>query len=322
MNKLVSILIPCYNEEASLPKLYEEINKLMDSETSYNWELLFVNDGSQDRTIDIIKELYAKDSRISYIDLSRNFGKENAMLAGFDHVKGDCMVIMDADLQDPPSLIPEMLKYWEEGYDDVYAKRNSRGKESWLRRQFSLLFYSILDHSTRYEVLRNVGDFRLLDKKCIDALKQLRESERYTKGLFCWIGYRKKEIIFDRGNRVAGQSNWGYHALFNLAIEGITGFTTAPLRFATFVGLIIAIWALGYMGWIIAKVLIWGDPVQGYPTIMTVMLFLGAMQLIAIGILGEYIARIFNEAKNRPTYLINEYQSSVSQHTIDNTTQQ
>ena len=145
MNKLVSILIPCYNEEASLPKLYEEVNKLMDSETSYNWELLFVNDGSQDRTIDIIKELYAKDSRISYIDLSRNFGKENAMLAGFDHVKGDCMVIMDADLQDPPSLIPEMLKYWEEGYDDVYAKRNSRGKESWLRRQFSLLFYSILD---------------------------------------------------------------------------------------------------------------------------------------------------------------------------------
>jgi glycosyltransferase involved in cell wall biosynthesis len=294
----------------------------MDSETSYNWELLFVNDGSQDRTIDIIKELYAKDSRISYIDLSRNFGKENAMLAGFDHVKGDCMVIMDADLQDPPSLIPEMLKYWEEGYDDVYAKRNSRGKESWLRRQFSLLFYSILDHSTRYEVLRNVGDFRLLDRKCIDALKQLRESERYTKGLFCWIGYRKKEIIFDRGNRVAGQSNWGYHALFNLAIEGITGFTTAPLRFATFIGLIIAIWALGYMGWIIAKVFIWGDPVQGYPTIMTVMLFLGAMQLIAIGILGEYIARIFNEAKNRPTYLINEYQSSVSQHTIDNTTQQ
>ena len=248
MNKLVSILIPCYNEEASLPKLYEEVNKLMDSETSYNWELLFVNDGSQDRTIDIIKELYAKDSRISYIDLSRNFGKENAMLAGFDHVKGDCMVIMDADLQDPPSLIPEMLKYWEEGYDDVYAKRNSRGKESWLRRQFSLLFYSILDHSTRYEVLRNVGDFRLLDRKCIDALKQLRESERYTKGLFCWIGYRKKEIIFDRGNRVAGQSNWGYHALFNLAIEGITGFTTAPLRFATFIGLIIAIWALGYMG--------------------------------------------------------------------------
>ena len=307
MKKLVSILVPCYNEEASLPKLYEEVSKLMDAENNYDWELFFVNDGSRDKTIDIIKELYEKDHRISYVDLARNFGKENAMLAGFDYVKGDCMVIMDADLQDPPSLIPDMLKYWEEGYDDVYAKRNSRGKESWLRRKLSMLFYSILDHSTRYEVLRNVGDFRLLDRKCINALKQLRENERYTKGLFCWIGYKKKEIMFDRGDRLAGQSNWGYHALFNLAIEGITSFTTAPLRIATFIGLIVAVWALGYMGWIIAKVLIWGDPVQGYPTIMTVMLFLGAIQLISIGILGEYIARIFNESKGRPTYLINEY---------------
>ena len=308
MKKLVSLLVPCYNEEASLPKLYEEIHRLMEAESSYDWEVLFVNDGSRDNTIGIIKELYDKDRRVAYVDLSRNFGKENAMLAGFDYVKGDCMVILDADLQDPPSLIPEMLKYWEEGYDDVYAKRNSRGKESWLRRKLSMLFYYILDHSTRYEVLRNVGDFRLLDRKCIDALKELLENERYTKGLFCWIGYKKKEITFDRGNRIAGQSNWGYNALFNLAIEGITSFTTAPLRIATFVGLIVAIWALGYMAWIIAKVLIWGDPVQGYPTIMTVMLFLGAMQLIAIGILGEYIARIFNESKNRPTYLVNEYQ--------------
>ena len=307
MKKIVSILVPCYNEEASVPKLYEEVSKLMDSENNYEWELFFINDGSRDKTINIIKELYETDHRISYVDLARNFGKENAMLAGFDYVKGDCMVIMDADLQDPPSLVPDMLKYWEEGYDDVYAKRNSRGKESWLRRKLSMLFYTILDHSTRYEILRNVGDFRLLDRKCINALKQLRENERYTKGLFCWIGYKKKEIMFDRGDRVAGQSNWGYHALFNLAIEGITSFTTAPLRIATFIGLIVAIWALGYMGWIIAKVLIWGDPVQGYPTIMTVMLFLGAIQLISIGILGEYIARIFNESKGRPTYLINEY---------------
>ncbi len=172
-----------------------------------------------------------------------------------------------------------------------------------------MLFYSFLDHSTNYEVLRNVGDFRLLDRKCIEALKQLRENERYTKGLFCWIGYKKKEILFDRRDRVAGKSNWGYNALFNLAVDGITSFTTAPLRIATFVGLIVAIWALCYMGWIIAKVLIWGDPVQGYPTIMTVMLFLGAIQLIAIGILGEYIAKIFNEAKKRPTYLINEFKS-------------
>lgn len=307
MKKIVSILVPCYNEEASLPLFYEEVCKVITECVSYEWELFFVNDGSKDRTLDIIKDLYEKDTRISYIDLSRNFGKENAMLAGFDNVKGDCLVIMDADLQDPPSLLPSMLKYWEEGYQDVYAKRMSRGTESWLRRSMSMLFYKILDKSTRYEMLQNVGDFRLLDRKCINALKDLRESERYTKGLFCWIGYKKKQIDFDRGNRIAGQSNWGYKALFNLAIEGIVSFTTAPLRVATIVGLLVAIWALLYMVWIITKVFIWGDPVAGYPTIMTVMLFLGAVQLIAIGILGEYIGRIFNEAKNRPTYIVNEF---------------
>lgn len=307
MKKLVSILVPCFNEEASLPRLYDEVKKIMDLLTNYEWELFFVNDGSSDHTLSIISDIYAKDPRISYLDLARNFGKEKAMLAGFDYIKGDCTIILDADLQDPPSLIPDMLSYWEEGYHDVYAKRNNRGKESWLRNKLSLLFYYILDKSTRYEVLQNVGDFRLLDRKCIEALKQLRENERYTKGLFCWIGFKKKEIIFDRGDRVAGQSNWGYKALFNLAVEGITSFTTAPLRIATLIGILVAVWALCYMAWIILKVLVWGDPVAGYPTIMTVMLFLGAIQLIAIGILGEYVARIFNETKNRPTYLINEY---------------
>lgn len=307
MKKLVSILVPCFNEEASLPRLYDEVKKIMDLLTNYEWELFFVNDGSIDHTLSVISDIYVKDPRISYLDLARNFGKEKAMLAGFDYIKGDCAIILDADLQDPPSLIPDMLSYWEEGYHDVYAKRNNRGKESWLRNKLSLLFYYILDKSTRYEVLKNVGDFRLLDRKCIDALKQLRENERYTKGLFCWIGFKKKEIIFDRGDRVAGQSNWGYKALFNLAVEGITSFTTAPLRIATLIGLLVAVWALCYMAWIILKVLVWGDPVAGYPTIMTVMLFLGAIQLIAIGILGEYVARIFNETKNRPTYIINEY---------------
>lgn len=307
--KVVSILVPCYNEEASLPMFYKEIRKIIDAVKTYEWELLFVNDGSRDQTQMLISQFYEEDRCVSYVNLSRNFGKENAMLAGFDHVKGDCVIIMDADLQDPPSLIPEMLSYWEQGYQDVYAKRNSRGEESWMRRKLSMLFYYILDKSTRYEVLQNVGDFRLLDRKCIDALTRLRENERYTKGLFCWIGYKKKEILFDRGDRVAGQSNWGYPALFNLAVEGITSFTTTPLRIATVVGLIVAIWALSYMAWIILKVLLWGDPVAGYPTLMTVMLFLGATQLIAIGILGEYIGRIFNESKNRPTYLISDYKN-------------
>lgn len=302
-------MVPCFNEENALPSFYAEAKRIMDAELDYDWELLFINDGSRDDTLKIIRGLYEKDNRISYIDLSRNFGKERAMMAGFDYVKGDCAVIMDADLQDPPSLIPEMLDYWEDGYQDIYAKRSSRGKESWLRKKLSMLFYFILDKSTRYDVLQNVGDFRLLDRKCIDALNHLRENERYTKGLFCWIGYKKKEILFERGNRVAGQSNWGYKALFNLAIEGITSFTTAPLRIATVIGLIVAIWSLFYMLWIILKVLLWGDPVAGYPTIMTVMLFLGAVQLLSIGILGEYIGRIFNETKDRPVYLINEYKS-------------
>ncbi len=312
MRKLISLLVPCYNEELSLRKFYMEVIDVINSIDKYDWEILFINDGSKDRTLEVIKEFYEKDKRISYIDLARNFGKESAMLAGFDYVKGNSVIIMDADLQDPPTLIPQMLDLWEEGYQDVYAKRKSRGKESWLRKKMSLAFYYILDKSTRYEILQNVGDFRLLDRKCIDALKQLRENERYTKGLFCWIGYRKKEILFDRGNRIAGQSNWGFGALFNLAIEGITSFTTTPLRIATFVGIIVAVWALGYMAWIIFKVFMWGDPVAGYPTIMTVMLFLGAVQLIAIGILGEYIGRIFNETKNRPTYLINEYKERMS----------
>ena len=215
--------------------------------------------------------------------------------------------MLTADLQDPPSLIPQMIQYWEEGYEDVYAKRNNRGKESWLRKKFSLLFYAILQKSTRFEVLKNVGDFRLLDRSCIEALKKLRETERYTKGMFCWIGYRKKEIVFDRGDRAAGQSNWNFFSLFNLAIEGITSFTTTPLRFASVFGFIIAFFAFILMIYYLVKTIIWGDDIQGFPTLITVILFLGGVQLLSIGILGEYLGRIFNETKNRPVYIAREY---------------
>lgn len=305
--KKISILIPCYNEEQTLPLLYPELKKLMDENCNYEWEILFVNDGSTDETLNIIKNLRATDTHVSYLNLSRNFGKESAMLAGFDYATGDCMVIMDADLQDPPSLIPNMLKYWEEGYQDVYAKRASRGTESWLRKKLSLLFYKILDKSTRFDVLQNVGDFRLLDRQCINALRQMRETERYTKGLFCWIGYRKKELVFDRGDRVAGVSNWHFWGLFNLAIEGITSFTTAPLRFATVSGFLIALCAFIHALFFITKTLIFGDPVQGFTTLIVIILFLGGIQLLTIGILGEYIGRIFNETKNRPVYIVDEY---------------
>lgn len=307
MKKLVSIVVPCYNEQESLPYLYDAVAKIMDGMPQYRWELLLINDGSRDNTMPMIRELAEKDKRVSYVDLSRNFGKENAMLAGFDYVKGDCMILMDADLQDPPSLIPDMLKYWEEGYDDVYAKRRDRGKESWLRKRLSLFFYWLLDKSTRFEVLKNVGDFRLLDRRCIDALKRLRESERYTKGLFCWIGYKKKEILFDRSDREHGTSHWNFFQLAGLAIEGLTSFTVSPLRWATYLGGIIGIGALIYLIWILIKVSIWGDPVAGFPTLISVILFLGATQLLAIGILGEYLGKIFNESKRRPVYLVEEY---------------
>ena len=229
------------------------------------------------------------------------------MLAGFDYVRGDAVIIMDADLQDPPALIPQMLEYWEQGYEDVYAKRANRGKESWLRRFFSLLFYKILDSSTRFEVLQNVGDFRLLDRKCIKALRELRETERYTKGMFCWIGFKKREIIFDRGDRVSGTSKWSFFSLFNLAIEGITSFTTAPLRFASIMGCIIAFAAFGFLVFYLVKAIIYGDPARGFPTLVTLILFLGGVQLLCMGILGEYVGRIFNETKKRPPYLIDDY---------------
>jgi glycosyltransferase involved in cell wall biosynthesis len=304
--KKISILIPCYNEEKSLPLLYPELVKLMDGHPGYEWELMFVNDGSADGTLRVLKQLRQQDQRVNYVDLSRNFGKENAMLAGFDHVTGDCMVIIDADLQHPPTLIPEMIKWWEEGYDDVYAKRKSRGKESWLRKRLSLEFYRILQRSSRFEVLKNVGDFRLLDRCCINALKSLRESERYTKGMYSWIGFKKKEIEFEQADRVAGESSWNYRQLFSFAIDGITSFTTAPLRISTVVGFIVSMCAFLYMIYVFFKAVLFGEPVQGYPTLVILILFLGGIQLLSLGIIGEYIGRIYNETKNRPDYIVRE----------------
>ena len=305
--KKISLLIPCYNEENSIPSLYPELVKLMEQNNQYEWELMFVNDGSVDGTMDELRRLREKDPRINYVDLSRNFGKETAMLAGFDYVTGDCMIIIDADLQDPPSLIPEMIKWWEEGYEDVYARRKSRGKESWLRKRLSLQFYKILQSSSRFDVLQNVGDFRLLDRCCINALKRMRESERYTKGIYSWIGFKKKEVEFDRGDRVAGSSSWSYRQLFSLAIDGITSFTNLPLRISTVVGCIVSLLAFLYMLFVWFKALVWGDPVRGYPSMVMLILFLGGIQLLSLGIIGEYIGRIYNETKNRPDYIVRKF---------------
>lgn len=304
--KRISVLVPCYNEEESLPILYDELKKIMDSQTQYDWEILFVNDGSKDRTLDILRTLSSEDERICYIDLSRNFGKEKAMLAGFDNVTGDCMVIMDADMQHPPREIVHMIAKWEQGYDDVYAMRLTRGKESWLRKRLSMAFYSLLRKTAQVEMLPNVGDFRLLDRKCIEALKQMRESERYTKGMYCWIGYKKTYIEFEQGDRVAGTSSWNYFKLFSLAVEGIVSFSTFPLRLATYSGILISFLAFIYMLYILIKTIFYGDPVQGFPTLITCILFIGGVQLLCIGIMGEYIGRIFYESKHRPVYLVRE----------------
>ena len=305
--KKVSILIPCYNEEESIPLLYSELIKMTDSVSEYEWEMLFVNDGSKDNTLEQIKQLRITDKRVCYVELSRNFGKENAMLAGFDYVTGDCTIILDADLQHPPAIIPQMIKEWESGYDDVYAKRNDRPGESILRKKFSVFFYKLLQKTTNIPVIQDVGDFRLLDKSCILTLRNLRENQRYTKGLYGWIGFRKKEILFEQQVRIAGNTKWSFYKLLNLAIEGITSFTTMPLRIATVLGSIVSVMAFIYMFYIMIKTFLFGDDVQGFPTLMIVILFLGGVQLLSIGIIGEYLGRIFNETKNRPPYIAREY---------------
>ncbi|TKJ83045.1 glycosyltransferase [Paenibacillus sp. CFBP13512] len=305
--KKITVLVPAYNEEEVLHYLYDRLFKVFELLPYYKFELLFINDGSKDNTVELIKKLRDRDERVSFIDLSRNFGKEIAMMAGFDYAQGDAIIIIDADLQDPPELIPQMIELWEQGYDDVFAKRNSREGESFLKKWTSEAFYRLLQKLTKIPIQQDTGDFRLLDKRCIEALKLLRETQRYTKGMFSWIGFNKKEILFDRDARFAGETKWNYFKLFELAIEGITSFTITPLRFSAAFGSIISLCAFVYMIWVIIKTLIYGNPVEGYPSLMTVILFIGGIQLISLGIIGEYLGRVFNETKRRPLYFINEY---------------
>lgn len=313
--KLISILVPAYNEEAVLDKLYERLDKLTKNVIGYDFELLFVNDGSRDRTLEIIKKYAEQDNRVAYVNFSRNFGKEIAMIAGLDHATGDATIIIDADLQDPPELIPEMIKYWEKGYDDVYAKRNNRHGETWLKKTTAKTYYWLLQKSTRITIQRDTGDFRLLDRRCVEALKQLRETERYTKGMFSWIGYNKKEITYDRDPRLAGEIKQNYSILVKLALDGITSFTTAPLRIASIVGALVSLTAFVFIVIVVIKTWIFGDAVAGYPSLMSVILFLGGVQLLSIGIIGEYVGRIFNETKGRPLYLVEEYHNAKNNKT-------
>lgn len=309
--KRVSILIPVYNEgTASLQALRDALKPLIDNQLTdvpYEWQVMLVDDGSHDDSLDAMRALHQADPRFCYISLSRNFGKESAMLAGMDYVTGHCTIIMDADLQHPVKAIPAMLRKWEEGYDDVYGQRITRGREPWLRRRLSLAYYSMLRRlSPRVEILPNVGDFRLLDRRAVAALCSMRESQRYTKGLYCWVGFRKTGIPYEQRGRAAGHSSFSFWRLFSLALDGLTSYTTAPLRIATVAGLLIAVLALFYMVFIIVKTLVVGEPIQGFPTLVCLILFLGGCQLLAMGVIGEYIGRIFNQTKDRPPYIIAE----------------
>ena len=305
--KKISIIIPAYNEEEALPPLMERITKFADDTKDYDFEFLFVNDGSKDRTIELIKEYREKDKRVCYVDFARNFGKETAMKAGIDYATGDAVVFLDADLQDPPEVVTEMIKYWEEGYDDVYAQRNSRKGETWMKKFTSKMYYKVLQDLTNVPIQKDTGDFRLLDRRCVNALKVMKESQRNSKSMFSWIGYKKKAIFYDRDPRVAGKTKWNYSKLINLAIDGITSFTTSPLRISTFIAIPTFLVLFVYFIYVIAKSFIVNQPIQAFQATILLILFFSGIQIMLFGIVGEYLGRIFNETKNRPLYLVNEY---------------
>lgn len=305
--RTLTVLVPCYNEQETLPILFERMSNLVDSKPKgLVLSLLFVDDGSKDDTRTLIRQYASTHSYVRYIFLSRNFGKEKAMLAGIHHTNTDGLVIMDADLQDPPELIPKMAKYWFEGYEDVYARRRSRKGESWAKKFTSRMYYRVLQKVSRVNIQEDTGDFRLLDRKCIDALKRLNESERNSKALFSWIGFRKYEFLYDRDARAAGNSKWKLGRLIHLAFDGITSFTTAPLKLATWVGLGVSFLAIVYALVILFRTLVMGVDLPGYASTMIAILLLGGLQLLSLGIIGEYLGRIFMQTKDRPNYLIEE----------------
>ena len=312
--KKITIIVPSYNEEEALPYLYERLNTLMNNLNQYEFEVLFVNDGSKDKTLELIKEMREKDNRISYVNFSRNFGKETAMIAGLDYATGDAVIFIDADLQDPPEVIPELIKYWEEGYDDVYARRNSRKGETFLKKFTSKMYYKVLQSLTRVEIQKDTGDFRLLDRRCVNALKKMRETQRCSKSMFSWIGYKKKEVMYDRDPRVAGTTKWNYKKLIDLAIDGITAFTTSPLRISTYLSIPTFLSFIIYLIYIIIKGVTTNIGIQGYQILILLCLFFFGSIILLIGIIGEYLGRIFNETKNRPLYFVDEYNGEKEQN--------
>ena len=303
---LISIVVPAYNEEEVLTEFHETVDKTL-SKLAVDLEIVYVNDGSTDATLDIINTLRANDERITLIDLSRNFGKEIALSAGLHKAAGDAVVVIDADLQDPPELIPELIKEWQNGYDVVYAKRTVRDGESILKKSTAHFFHRLIQRVGKFSIPADTGDFRILSRRAVNALNTFKEHHRFMKGLFAWIGFKQKAVHYKRDPRRAGKSKWSYWRLWNFALDGITSFTIAPLKISTYVGTITALSAFGYGIYMVIETLLHGNEVPGYPSLIVIILMLGGIQLVAIGILGEYLGRIFNETKQRPLYFINEY---------------
>ncbi|MGQ4661581.1 glycosyltransferase [Lysobacter sp. F6437] len=306
----LTVVIAAFNEAGSLPLLQPRIIAALDAiADAYGIEgrMLYVDDGSTDATWDVMQQLAAADPRLALLRLSRNFGKELALTAGLDHVGQGAALILDADGQDPPELIPQFVEQWCQGFDDVHGTRLEREGEGWLKRGTAHAFYRVIGRLSKTPIPADTGDFRLLSPRALDALRQLRERHRFMKGLFGWIGFNRTAIPYHREARVAGDSKFNFWRLWNLALEGITSFSTAPLRLATYLGLITALVAFAYGLWVIGKALLWGDPVQGWPTMMAVILFLGGVQLIALGLIGEYLGRLYEESKQRPLYVVDAW---------------
>lgn len=304
---LLSVVVPAYNEQEVLPEFHRRLCQVLDGLADARCEVVYINDGSRDNTLAVMQALQVQDARVSLVNLSRNFGKEIALTAGLDHAQGDAVVVIDADLQDPPEVIPALVEGWKRGYDMVYAQRTLREGETAVKKLTAHLFYRVAQRMSRVRIPADTGDFRLLSRRAVDAIKQLREQHRFMKGLFAWIGYPQLAVPYKRDPRFAGETKFNYWKLWNFALEGLTSFSIGPLKMATYFGMLVAVGAMVFAAWIILKTLLFGEVVQGYPTIMVTMLFLGGVQLISIGLLGEYVGRMFNESKQRPLYLVDRY---------------
>jgi polyisoprenyl-phosphate glycosyltransferase len=299
----LSVVVPCYNEAEGIGAFHRCLAGVMER-LHETWEVIYVNDGSRDATSRLMQELHRADPHIAVVNLSRNFGKEIALTAGLDHARGAAVVVIDADLQDPPEVIPELVAAWREGNDVVYAKRRVRHGETFLKRVTADLFYRVMQALGGVQMPRDAGDFRLMSRRVVDALLRLRERHRFMKGLFAWVGFSSKAVLYDRAPRYAGRTSWNYWRLWNLALEGITSFSVMPLKVATYFGLLVAVFAGLYGMQLIVRTLVFGNPVAGYPSLMAVVLFLGGVQMVMLGVIGEYLGRIFNEVKQRPLYLV------------------